>query len=237
MDKELEALWNLQEIIKAYDKLRAEKNGLKNLPEIKMKEEKLAAAKRELSVVSEQIKLLTRNAKNQEMDCDKLVQKRKDLEREMYRENTKAKELSSLQQQLEHTKKEIDVLENSVINTAYELEGLREREEALQKQIRELEISLSVEKAKREGKFQEINEQLKELKEKHESLKREIDPNLLKVYAKKFKRYSTSALAEVNRGICGGCHIHLPTYIVMEAKKKSSLVTCENCGRILYHRA
>jgi len=237
MDKDLEALWNLQEIKKAYDKLREERSRLKNLPEIKMKDEKLAAAKRELSAVQEQIKLLSKNAKNQEMDCDKLVQKRKDLEREMYRGNTKAKELSSLQQQLEHTKKELDMLENTVINTAYELEGLKEKEEALKKQIRELESSLSVEKANREVKIQEISEQLKDLKEKYEKLKREIAPNLLKIYAKKFNHYSTSTLAEIIRGTCSGCHIHLPTYIVMEAKKKSSLVTCENCGRILYHRA
>ncbi|HBT20260.1 MAG TPA: hypothetical protein DEA47_02655 [Peptococcaceae bacterium] len=236
LDKDLEALWKLQEVRKAYDNFVNERSRLKNLSDIKIKEEKLASAEKDLAEVQERIELLSKNAKNQEINCERLIQKSRDLEKEMFKENAKAKELSSLQQQLDHTKKELDALENTVINTAYEIEGLKEREEEIKKKIKELESDLAAAKANREVRIQEIDEQLKELQEEYERIKKEISPEVLKVYARKFNQYKTTTLAEINKKTCGGCHIHLPIYIVMEAKKKTSLVTCENCGRILYYR-
>ena len=42
------------------------------------------------------------------------------------------------------------------------------------------------------------------------------------------------ALVALEDGVCGGCHMQLPPYVVHATKKHSSIVLCEYCGRILY---
>ena len=43
-----------------------------------------------------------------------------------------------------------------------------------------------------------------------------------------------SALVSTANGVCGGCFMTLPPYLKYEAKKKSEMVICSFCGRMLY---
>lgn len=42
------------------------------------------------------------------------------------------------------------------------------------------------------------------------------------------------ALVRVEDGVCGGCHLKCPPYIIHGAKKHTEMVSCNDCGRILY---
>jgi len=40
----------------------------------------------------------------------------------------------------------------------------------------------------------------------------------------------------VQHGVCGGCHMKLPTQVLVSTQQANQeLVTCINCGRILYY--
>jgi uncharacterized protein len=39
----------------------------------------------------------------------------------------------------------------------------------------------------------------------------------------------------VQHGVCGGCHMRLPPQLVVQCQACKELVTCSNCGRILYY--
>jgi predicted nucleic acid-binding Zn-ribbon protein len=39
----------------------------------------------------------------------------------------------------------------------------------------------------------------------------------------------------VQHGVCGGCHMKLPPQLVISTQNAQELVTCSNCGRILYY--
>jgi predicted nucleic acid-binding Zn-ribbon protein len=41
------------------------------------------------------------------------------------------------------------------------------------------------------------------------------------------------AVAEVHHGVCGACHLRLPTVITVEGTDHSDLQLCENCGAYL----
>ena len=41
-------------------------------------------------------------------------------------------------------------------------------------------------------------------------------------------------VVSVEHSACGGCHMKLPTQIVTHCRAQAELVTCPNCGRILY---
>lgn len=40
-------------------------------------------------------------------------------------------------------------------------------------------------------------------------------------------------VAEVNHGVCGGCHLRLPAAIVVPSAEHDDLEICENCGAYL----
>jgi predicted nucleic acid-binding Zn-ribbon protein len=42
------------------------------------------------------------------------------------------------------------------------------------------------------------------------------------------------ALAKLDRNLCTGCRISLPTNVVNKARTGNALVQCPNCERILY---
>jgi predicted nucleic acid-binding Zn-ribbon protein len=39
----------------------------------------------------------------------------------------------------------------------------------------------------------------------------------------------------VDHGVCGGCHMKLPAQILVTCQGQQKIVSCTNCGRILYY--
>ena len=36
-------------------------------------------------------------------------------------------------------------------------------------------------------------------------------------------------------GVCGGCHMRLPPQLLVFCQASKEIITCSNCGRILYY--
>ena len=49
-----------------------------------------------------------------------------------------------------------------------------------------------------------------------------------------FKNKGENVVVSVEHSACGGCHMKLPTQIVTSCRAQAEIVTCPNCGRILY---
>jgi uncharacterized protein len=61
-----------------------------------------------------------------------------------------------------------------------------------------------------------------------------IDAPSLAVYERVRLRWKGVAIARVQRGVCLGCRVMLPTMLFNKARSGMAIVTCSNCGRILY---
>lgn len=75
-----------------------------------------------------------------------------------------------------------------------------------------------------------IKDPTKQLTKAREKLAQKISKQLLERYERIVKRYER-ALAPVINGICYGCFIRLPSEM---STRRSGIVTCPNCGRIIY---
>ncbi|MEI7535423.1 MAG: C4-type zinc ribbon domain-containing protein, partial [Verrucomicrobiae bacterium] len=53
-------------------------------------------------------------------------------------------------------------------------------------------------------------------------------------YERLFKSKGENVVVSVEHSACGGCHMKLPTQIVTNCRAQGEIVTCPNCGRILY---
>jgi predicted nucleic acid-binding Zn-ribbon protein len=61
-----------------------------------------------------------------------------------------------------------------------------------------------------------------------------VDDSTRSRYERLFKSKGENVVVTVEHSACGGCHMKLPTQIVTNCRAQGELVTCPNCGRILY---
>ena len=72
------------------------------------------------------------------------------------------------------------------------------------------------------------------LEEKRQDLTSLVDTVHLRLYDTLRSARQGQAVAKVERGICQGCRISLPTKVVQVARTAQKLVQCPSCSRILY---
>jgi len=148
----------------------------------------------------------------------------------------KNEEYRALTHEIDHCKSDIAKLEDRQLE-------LMEQMDAAHKEL--LEATRVVDAFK-----QDIDKQLSDLGERErdftqrlaESLKGRdqlaaaVDPPFLARYdrLRRSKGDRDRVLVGVEHSVCGGCHMKLPTQIIVHCQGSVELVSCPNCGRILY---
>jgi predicted nucleic acid-binding Zn-ribbon protein len=79
-----------------------------------------------------------------------------------------------------------------------------------------------------------LNAELEQEKEVRAAAVEGIDPVWLTRYESILKSKGGNALVSSSNGVCGGCHMTLPPYLKLDAKKQLDMVVCSYCGRLLY---
>ncbi len=63
-----------------------------------------------------------------------------------------------------------------------------------------------------------------------------VDGSVRTRYERLFKSKGGSVVVGVDHGVCGGCHMRVPAQLLVHCRAQQEIVTCQNCGRILYYR-
>ena len=71
--------------------------------------------------------------------------------------------------------------------------------------------------------------------EAHPADARAIDDSARARYERLLKHRGENVVVGVEHGVCGGCHMKLPTQVLVSCQAEQGIVTCINCGRILYY--
>ena len=126
--------------------------------------------------------------------------------------------------------------------TRYEQELSKMRKDAEVKDRQQREIRVRAAKTKQEFdqlkkeydvEFKQDTATLKEMRARTEQESGKIDPDLLEKY-RTIKQHCTPPMAKLIDGQCSGCFMSLPSATLLAIKEQGKLVTCDNCGRILY---
>ena len=73
-----------------------------------------------------------------------------------------------------------------------------------------------------------------ELQTGREQLASAVDEPTRNRYERIFKSKGENVVVGIEHSSCGGCHMRLPAQIVTSCRGEAEIVTCSNCGRILY---
>ena len=68
-----------------------------------------------------------------------------------------------------------------------------------------------------------------------DQIKSAVDGRTLQRYERLLKMKGGSVVVGIEHGVCGGCHMKFPVQLVVSCQAERELVTCPNCGRILYY--
>jgi len=80
-----------------------------------------------------------------------------------------------------------------------------------------------------------LKKELAQLTANREELAAAVDETARNRYERLMKSKGGNVVVGVQHGVCGGCHMKLPTQILVTCQAQNELVGCINCGRILYY--
>lgn len=144
--------------------------------------------------------------------------------------------------------KELEALEQETTLLAADLQ---QREEALLQMMEEIEESTTAlaEAEKRNAfeqaqwdsnqeelssQWQQLGEGLEELEVRRKETAQALPPSELTRYEALRTSKGGVAVARVERGLCRGCLMTLPTHQMQKARMAREPVTCNSCGRLLF---
>ena len=80
-----------------------------------------------------------------------------------------------------------------------------------------------------------MKKELAALQSDREALAAAVDENTRGRYERLLKTKGDNVLVGVQHGVCGGCHMKLPAQSLVACQSHQEIVTCINCGRILFY--
>jgi len=80
-----------------------------------------------------------------------------------------------------------------------------------------------------------LKKELAELETNREELFSAVDESARGRYERLVKSKGENVVVGIQHGVCGGCHMRVPPQLLVQCQAKQELVTCSNCGRILYY--
>ncbi len=146
------------------------------------------------------------------------------------------KEYSSLLREIDETNAKIDSLEEEIIGEMLSADEIEKDIKFANKKADEIQTALA---KKKDAIFQEKNkaeEKLRNLEEEKETLLPKIPSDQMKLFKQISSKKNGIVLSPVTDEFCTMCHMRVRPQTVNELIAGSQIITCENCGRILYYK-
>jgi uncharacterized protein len=224
----------LQEIDTAIDRLTARKDVLESGGEFADARNEADAAERALGELRLQLDVVGRDGSKLEHEIDSLTQKASAENKRLYDGSiVNAKELESIQHELENLKRRRSDREDEML-------GLMEVREELERRAAEAQATSDAlrERAASVGgaaleELTSIEAELEAKVAQRRAVASEIDPDVLELYEDLRKQKKGIGAVALVDGVCQGCHEQLSAMELDQVKRVEGVRRCEHCRRIL----
>jgi predicted nucleic acid-binding Zn-ribbon protein len=173
------------------------------------------------------------NRKKLELDVGTRAETISRLKTQQY-QTRKNDEFQAIGHEIERYENEIRKLEDQELEVMLDADKLKAEIEAAEKSVRATKESISRQLNDLETKSKTLENRQDELAKERETLASKIDGDLLHRFERLFNSKGDAAIVAVEHGVCTGCHMKVTTATASQVKAGKEIVSCENCGRILY---
>lgn len=175
-----------------------------------------------------------RERKNLEGEIQTQDQKASKLRTQMMDAKTN-EQFHAFQHEIEFCAKEVRRIEDRILELMTASEPLELAVKRAEAELAGEKKDVEAEKAQARHRTAEGQKELDSLKVQRAQILGEMTPAVASNYERIRKNRAGVAIAEVVNGRCLKCQIMLRLQYAQEVMKGEKILTCESCGRILYH--
>jgi predicted nucleic acid-binding Zn-ribbon protein len=231
VQSELEQLLVLQD---RQQKIRQIQNETKTLPlQRKQLEEQLAASAAGLEAMKDKARHVEVDRKKMELDVGTRTTSIARLKTQQY-ETRKNDEFQALGHEIERYEKEIQQIEDQELELMEQADKLKAEIAAEEKKASATKELITRQLSDLETKGTTLEARLGELTKERAAIAETIDEDLLSRFDRLFTSKGDAAIVALEHEVCTGCHMKVTAQTAVRVKGGKEIVSCEQCGRILY---
>ena len=234
MHPELEQLLVLQD---RQQKIKQIQTEVETLPlQKKSLEAQLAASVAGVEVLKQKARRVEMDRKKLELDVGTRAESISRLKTQQY-QTRKNDEFQAIGHEIERYENEIRKIEDEELELMIEADKLKADLGVEEKKAATVKESVARQTADLEAKSKTLESRLEELTKERAEIAGKIDEDLLGRFERLFKSKGDAVVVPLEHEVCTGCHMKVTTQTAHRAKAGKEIVSCDNCGRILYDAA
>ncbi len=234
MHPDLEQLLVLQDRQQKIKQIQIE---VETLPlQKKSLEAQLAASVAGVEVLKQKARKVEMDRKKLELDVGTRTESISRLKTQQY-QTRKNDEFQAIGHEIERYENEIRKIEDEELELMIEADKLKADLGVEEKKAATVKESVARQTADLEVKSKILESRLEELTKERAEIGGKIDEDLLGRFERLFKSKGDAVVVPLEHEVCTGCHMKVTTQTAHRAKAGKEIVSCENCGRILYDAA
>ena len=215
-------------------KIRHIQTEIKTMPQQRQNlEAQLAAAAAALNALKSKAQHVEMDRKKLELDAGTRRESINRLKTQQY-ETRKNDEFRAMGNEIERYEKEIQKIEDQELELMDQAEKLKGELAIEEKKAAGARDSIARQMADLETKGKALEGQLNQLTTESTELASKVEEDLLSRFERLFASKGDAAVVALEHEVCTGCHMKVTTQTAHRVKNGKEIVSCEQCGRILY---
>ena len=196
-------------------------------------EAQLAASAAALGALKSKAQHLEMDRKTLELDAGTRRESINRLKTQQY-ETRKNDEFRAMGNEIERYEKEIQQIEDQELELMDQAEKMKLEVAAEDKKAASVRDSIARQLADLDEKGKTLEGRLSELTTERTELSSKVEEDLLERFERLFASKGDAAIVALEHEVCTGCHMKVTTQTAHRVKNGKEIVSCEQCGRILY---
>lgn len=173
--------------------------------------------------------------KGQELEAESARGKLREVEGKLYGGGvTNTRELEGLEKEGAHLRGQLSELEEQLLELMESMDDAGQKLRALEARYLEEKKGSTKLRAELAKERKGLKETLGNLEGRRQGMVSKVGRQELELYESLRVSRAGQAIARVERGLCRGCLMSLPTHQLQRARTGREPVRCNSCGRILY---
>ena len=196
-------------------------------------EAQLAASVAGVEVLKQKNRHVEMDRKKLELDVGTRAETIARLKTQQY-QTRKNDEFQAIGHEIERYENEIRKIEDEELELMVQADTIKVDLAEEEKKAGAVRESIARQTKDLEAKSTTLQSQLEELSKEREEIGGKIDEDLLSRFERLFQSKGDAVVVALEHEVCTGCHMKVTTQTAHRVKAGKEIVSCENCGRILY---
>jgi predicted nucleic acid-binding Zn-ribbon protein len=198
-------------------------------------EAQLAASASAVDVLKHKTRQLEVDRKKLELDVGTRTESIARFKTQQY-QTRKNDEFQALGHEIERFENEIRKIEDEELELMVRADEFKIDLAEEEKKAAGVKESIARQTADLDEKSKALESRLEDLTRERAELAGKIDEDLLGLFERLFTSKGDAAIVAIEHGVCTGCHMKVTSATAASARAGKEIVSCENCGRILYEQ-